>query len=105
MAALALALFIGVGAGYYLRYLHALSKKSSLELLLKERELEAEQKAITVIEKAEEKAEAIVQDAKRNQKHVDEKLEQKEAYLTKREEFIDNRQIDIDSQKESLFSI
>lgn len=102
MAALALALFIGVGAGYYLRYLHALSKKSSLELLLKERELEAEQKAITVIEKAEEKAEAIVQDAKRNQKHVDEKLEQKEAYLTKREEFIDNRQIDIDSQKESL---
>lgn len=100
--ALALALFIGAGAGYYLRYLHALSKKSSLELLLKERELEAEQKAIAVIEKAEEKAEAIMQDAKQNQKHLEEKLEQKEAHLTKREEFIDNRQIDIDSQKESL---
>ena len=100
--ALALALFIGAGAGYYVRYLHALSKKTSLELRIKERELDAEQKAITVIEKAEEKAEAIVQEAKSNQKHQEEKLEQKEAHLTKREEFLDNRQMDLDSQKESL---
>ena len=100
--ALALALFIGVGAGYYLRYLQALSKKSSLELRLKERELEAEQKALAVIEKAEEKADAIVQDAKQNQKHTEEKLDQKEKHLTKREEFLDNRQIDIDSEKEAL---
>ena len=100
--ALALALFIGVGAGYYLRYLQALSKKSSLELTLKQRELEAEQKALAVIEKAEEKAHAIVQDAKQNQKHTEEKLEQKEKHLTKREEFLDNRQIDIDSEKEAL---
>jgi ribonucrease Y len=100
--ALALALFIGAGAGYYVRYLHALSKKTSLELRIKERELDAEQKAITVIEKAEEKAEAILQEAKSNQKHQEEKLEQKEAHLTKREEFLDNRQMDLDSQKESL---
>ena len=100
--ALALALFLGAGAGYYFRYLQALSKKSSLELRLKERELEAEQKAITVIEKAEDKADAIVQDAKQNQKHTEEKLEQKEKHLTKREEFLDNRQIDIDSEKEAL---
>ncbi len=100
--ALALALFIGAGAGYYLRYLQALSKKTSLELRIKERELDADQKAITVIEKAEEKAGAILQEAKSNQKHQDEKLEQKEAHLTKREEFLDNRQMDLDSQKESL---
>lgn len=102
MVGLALALGIGAGAGYYGRYLHALSKKSSLELLLKERELEAEQKAIAVIEKAEEKAEAIVQEARQNQKHQEEKIDQKEAHLTKREEFLDNRQMDIDSQKESI---
>ena len=100
--ALALALFIGAGAGYYLRYLQALSKKTSLELRIKERELDADQKAITVIEKAEEKAEAILQEAKSNQKHQEEKLDQKEAHLTKREEFLDNRQMDLDSQKESL---
>jgi ribonucrease Y len=100
--ALGLALFTGVGAGYYGRYLHALSKKSSLELLIKERELEAEQKAILIVEKAEEKVETILQEAKRTQKHQEEKLEQKEAHLTKREEFLDTRQMDIDSQKESL---
>jgi ribonuclease Y len=100
--ALALALFTGVGAGYYVRYLHALSKKSSLEIRLKERELDAEQKAITIVERAEEKGEKILQEAKQNQKHTVEKLEQKEAHLTKREEFLDNRQIDLDSQKESL---
>ncbi|MEK7462198.1 MAG: ribonuclease Y [Patescibacteria group bacterium] len=100
--ALAFALFIGAGAGYYLRYLHALSKKSSLELRLKERELDAEQKALTIVEKAEEKAETLMQEAKQNQKHQAEKVEQKEAHLTKREEFLDNRQMDLDSQKESL---
>ncbi len=100
--ALALALFMGAGGGYYLRYLQALSKKSSLELRIKERELDAEQKAITIIEKAEEKAGAILQETKSNQKHQEEKTEQKEAHLTKREEFLDNRQMDLDSQKESL---
>ena len=100
--ALALALFIGVGAGYYGRYFYAISKKSSLELLLRERELEAEQKAILIVEKAEEKAGAILQDAKQSQKHQEEKQDQKEAHLTKREEFLDNRQMDLDSQKESV---
>ncbi|MEN9920773.1 MAG: hypothetical protein RL538_666 [Candidatus Parcubacteria bacterium] len=102
LVTLALALFIGAGTGYYGRYLHALSKKSSLELLIKERELEAEQKAIIIVEKAEEKAEATLQEAKKTQKHHEEKLEQKEAHLVKREEFLDNRQMDMDSQKESL---
>ena len=100
--ALAVALFIGAGVGYYVRYLHAISKKSSLELTLKQKEVEAEQKAITVIEKAEEKAEKIEQEAKDNRKQLEEKLEQKEERLNKREELLDDRQIDVDSQKEAL---
>lgn len=100
--ALAIALFIGVGAGYYVRYLHALSKKSSLEIRLKEKEVDAEKKAVTIIEKAEEKAEAMLQEAKETRKQKEEKLEQKEARLDKREEMLDERQIDVDSQKESI---
>lgn len=100
--ALACTLLIGAGVGYYGRYLHALSKKSSLELRLKEREIEAEQKAIVTLEKAEEKAETILQEAKDNRKHLEEKLEQKENRLEKREELLDERQIDIDSQKEAI---
>lgn len=96
------ALGLGGGAGYYLRYLHALSRKSSVEIILKEKILEAEERAIKIIEKAEEKAEHIAEEAKRERQSREEKLTQKEARLEKREELLDTRQIDIDSQKESL---
>lgn len=100
--ALAGALFLGIGAGYFVRYLHAQSKKNSLEIRIKEREIEAEKKALTVIEEAEAKAEHIENEAKESRKHLEKKLEQKEERLSKREEMLDGRQIDIDSQKESL---
>ena len=45
MTAAGVALILGIGFGYYLRYLHAISKKSSIELDIKARTLEAEQKA------------------------------------------------------------
>lgn len=101
--AIALAmLLLGGAAGYYFRYLHALSKKRSLELDIKEREVAAEKKAIETIEKAEEKATAIEQEAKTERKNQTERLAQKEAHLLKREELIDSRQIDLDSQKELI---
>ena len=70
--ALAVALLVGAGAGYYLRYLHALSKKSSLEIRLKEKEVDAEKKAVSIVEKAEDKAEKLLQEAKANRKHLEE---------------------------------
>lgn len=101
-AALAIALFLGIGAGYYVRYLHAQSKRNSIEITLKEREIDGEKKVLEMIEEAEAKAERIESEAKAERKHLEEKLEQKEERLSKREEILDNRQIDIDSQKESL---
>jgi ribonuclease Y len=95
-------LAIGVAAGYFVRYIHALSKKNSIELELKQRKLDAEEKALSIIEDAEKKAETIESEAKAGHKHLEEKLEQKETRLEKREEMLDERQIDIDSQKESL---
>ena len=99
MVALAVALFLGIGAGYYVRYLHAHSKKNSIELDLKEKEIDAEKKALAIIEEAENKAERIEAEAKAERKHLEEKLEQKETRLSKREEILDDRQIDIDSKK------
>ena len=96
------AFFIGIAGGYWLRYLHALSQKNSLELDLKEKLVEAEAKAVDIVEKAEEKAEKITLEAKTERKEREEKLNQKEARLEKREELLDERQIDIDSQKEGL---
>jgi len=100
--ALAAALFLGIAAGYFVRYLHAQSKKNSIEIRLKEREIEAEKKALHIVEEAEKKAENIEKEAKAERKHLEEKLEQKETRLEKKEEILDERQIDIDSQKESL---
>jgi ribonuclease Y len=99
---LLLVLGLGAAAGYYLRYLHALSKKRSIELEIKERIVEAEKRTIEIIEKAEEKATTLEQEAKTELKKQDEKLSEKERHLLKREELLDSRQIDIESQRESL---
>jgi ribonuclease Y len=100
--ALAFAVFLGIAAGYYVRYLHAHSKKNSIELEIQEREIKAEKKALLIVEAAEEKATNIEKEAKAERKHLEEKLEQKETRLAKREELLDERQIDIDSQKEAV---
>jgi len=102
LATIVAMLGLGIAAGYYLRYLHALSKKSSIEITNKQRLLEAEARAIKIQEKAEEKAAAIELEAKTERKALEEKLNQKEARLEKREELLDGRQIDADSQKEAL---
>jgi ribonuclease Y len=100
--ALVLILVLGTVAGYTMRYFHAFSKKNSIEIEIKELELAADRKALTIVEEAEAKADTIEKEAKAERKHLEEKLEQKETRLAKREELLDERQIDIDSQKESL---
>lgn len=102
LAAIGAALLLGIAAGYYLRYLHALSQKSSVELDIKEKLLEAEEKSIKIIEKAEEKAEKIEQESKATCKVLEEKLELKEGHLQKKDELLDERQIALDSEKEAV---
>ncbi|MAZ29674.1 ribonuclease Y [bacterium] len=98
----ALALLVGGGIGYYVRYLYALSKKRSIEHTVKEIELKAEEKAIAVVEKAEAKAEALVAEAKAERKERELELKHKDERLEKREELLDTRQIDLDSQTENV---
>ena len=93
---------IGISAGYYLRYLQALSKKSSIEIETKEKIIKAEEKAIEIIEKAEEKANKIEEEAKTERKAQEQKLAAKEEHLLKREDIFDSRQIDLDSKREDL---
>lgn len=104
LPALGVALAFGLAAGYYLRYLHALSRKSSLELDLKEKSLQAEEKAIKIVEKAEAKAEEIERETKAECRALEEKLQHKEQRLEKKEELLDARQIDLDSQVENVRS-
>ena len=96
------ALILGIAAGYFLRYLHALSKQSSVELDSKKKLLDAEEKAIKIVEKAEAKADVLEKEAKQEAKQLEEEVKQKEARLVKKEELLDERQIDVDSQTEAV---
>ncbi len=95
------ALCIGIASGYYLRRLHALGQKASLELDLKEKLLKADEQALKIVEKAEAKAEKIEREAKIELKEREEKLKHKEERLEKKEELLDERHIALDSEKES----
>lgn len=90
------------GVGFYLRHLQAYTKKTSIEFEIKEKLVEAEKKAIDIQERAENKANKIEEEAKIERKNQEEKLETRESHLIRREEVIDNRQIDLDSQRELL---
>lgn len=93
---------LGMCAGYYLRYVHALSKKASVELDIKEKLLAAEEKALKIIEKAEEKIAHTEQEKKKELKGIEEKLSKTEDRLIKKEELLDQRQIDLDSEVENV---
>jgi ribonuclease Y len=93
---------LGVALGYYLRYVHALSKKESLELSLKERVLEAEEKALKIVEKAEAKAETLDKEKRQELKEIEERLTKTEERLVKKEEMLDERQITLESEKENV---
>lgn len=93
---------LGIAAGYYLRYIHALSKKESVELEIKERLLAAEEKAIQVLEKAETKVEALEKEKRSELKEFEERLSKTEDRLIKKEELLDQRQIDLDSELENV---
>lgn len=102
LTAAGVALILGIGAGYYLRYLHALSKRDSLELELKQKTLEAETRAIHIIERAETKAETLERETKEACATRETKLQHKEERLEKKEELLDERQIGLDSQVEHV---
>jgi ribonucrease Y len=101
-AALGVAVVLGIALGYYLRYFHALSKKASIELLIKGRMLETEEKALKIVEKAEAKAEKLEEEAKQDLKEREDKIKHKEDRLEKKEEILDERQIALDSEKEAV---
>ncbi|MEX0918095.1 MAG: ribonuclease Y [Candidatus Paceibacterota bacterium] len=102
LGAAGVALLLGIIAGYYLRYFHALSKHSSIELELKEKTLEAERRAIEIVERAETKAEKLERETKDACRTREEKLQHKEERLEKKEELLDERQIEVDSQIEHV---
>ncbi|MEI8339436.1 MAG: ribonuclease Y [bacterium] len=92
----------GIGIGYLLRLLIALGKKGSIEVEIKGLILEAKEDAKRITGEAEAKAEELVKVARIEAKEKEDKFQQTEDRLIKKEGFLDQRQLDIDKEVENL---
>jgi ribonuclease Y len=97
---LAIAGIVGVAVGYYLRLIISLGKKGSMELEIKEMLLSAKEEAKKITLDAETKATKTLEDIRKEAKEKEEKNNQTESRLIKKEEFLDKRQTDLDKEVE-----
>ncbi len=93
---------IGIGLGYYLRFIIALGRKGSMELEIKERLSNAETRAKEIVSDAEATALETLKEARKEIKEKEEKFEETESRLIKKEDLLDRRQTDIDAEAEEI---
>ncbi len=91
---------LGLGIGYYLRLIISLGKKGSMELEIKEMLLSAREEAKKITADAEVKAQKVIEAARKEIKEKEEKNQQTETRLIKKEDLLDKRQADIDEEVE-----
>lgn len=99
---LSLAGAAGLGIGYYLRFIISLGKKGSMELEIKEMLLTAKEEAKKITADAESKANKYLDEARQEIKEKEDKIQQIEARLIKKEDLLDKRQVDIDKEVEVI---
>jgi ribonuclease Y len=102
LSLLALSGLAGIGLGYVLRLLIALGQRGSLELEVKQRILEARERANRIIKEAEEKAESVEADLLEPLHEREEKLMKLEERVLKREEFLDESARKLGEQSETI---
>lgn len=99
---LAVSGIVGIGVGYFLRYIISLGTKGSMELQIRKMMLDAEEKAKRIIEEAEKKGQERVEQLTSEYKARERDLKSTEERLVRKEELLDKRQITIDSEQESI---
>jgi len=93
---------LGIIIGYYLRLIISLGKKGSMELEIKEMLLTAKEDAKKITAEAEKKAETLLEQSRLEIKEKEEKTQQMEMRLIKKEDLLDKRQTDIDKEVEII---
>ena len=99
---LSIAGIVGVAVGYYLRLIISLGKKGSMELEIKEMLLTAKEEAKKITAEAEAKTAKVLDDSRIEIKAKEEKINQTEDRLIKKEGFLDKRQVDLDKEVELI---
>jgi ribonuclease Y len=85
----------GIAFGYVLRILVSLGQRGSLELEIKQRLLSAKEREAEMLAEAQARAEAL-------ETEMLDPLREREERLAKKEEFLDQRQADLDSATEDI---
>ena len=93
---------VGIGIGYFLRWIISLGKKGSVELEIKQLVLEAREEAKKITDDAKTKAEETLISGRVELKEKEDKLKTVEDRLIKKEDFLDKRQVDIDKEVEEI---
>lgn len=96
------ATLVGLGLGYYLRVLIALSKKGSMELEIKNLMVSAKEEAQKIIDKAQEKAEERIQVLEQEEKEKSENLKRLEERLIKKEDSLEAKEKELHKNIEDL---
>src|SRR3989344_1247245 len=99
---LALAGLVGIGFGYFLRWIISLGKRGSMELEIKQMKLDAQESGKRIIEEAEREAKEKSETLSGEYKERERDLKATEERLVRKEEMVDQRQQNVDSENESL---
>jgi ribonuclease Y len=102
VALLGVAGILGVLIGYFLRLIISLGKKGSMELEVKEMLLTAKEEAKKITAESQEKADTLLEQTRIEIKEKEEKNQQTETRLIKKEDLLDKRQTDIDKEVEII---
>ena len=102
LALIALAGAVGIGIGYFLRLIITLGKRGSLELEIRKMRLDAEERAKKITAEAEQKAKEKEEHLSSEFKGRERDLKQTEERLVRKEELLDKRQTNLESESESL---
>jgi len=92
------ALLVGAGVGYYLRLIISLGQRGSMELEIKKMMIGAKEEAQKIVDEAKKKAETKIAELHDEEKKKEFEWKQTETRLIKKEELLDRRQGDIDSE-------
>ncbi len=99
---LGVTLVIGVSFGYFLRWIISMGKRGSMELKIKQMMLEARDEAKKIVSESEKKAEEILEESRKEIKEKEKQLKKLEDRFIKKEEFIDQRQMDLNKEEDVI---
>ncbi|MEK7471167.1 MAG: ribonuclease Y [Patescibacteria group bacterium] len=97
-----IALFFGIGIGYYLRLIIALGKRKSIEIDIKQMMVGAKEEAQKISEEAKKKSEEQLVYLKEEEKKKELEFKETEKRLIKKDEFLDARQVEVNKEVEEI---